>query len=77
MQQHVFLQCHPNVMQIVMFAIWELICMDVGWEISANQMTILVHQFVTTLCQHNVKEIARYVKYDFIPVLFQLKHPGL
>ena len=70
MQQHVFLQCHPNVMQIVMFAIWELICMDVGWEISANQ-------FVTTLCQHNVKEIARYVKYDFIPVLFQLKHPGL
>ena len=36
------LHCHLNVVPIALHVIWELICMDAGWEISVSQMIYLV-----------------------------------
>ena len=49
----------------VKFVTWELICMDAGWEISANQWMFHAHKFVTTQCHLNVMQIVKYVMEDF------------
>ena len=41
-QWHVIPQCLLNVMLIVKFVTWELICMDAGWETFAIQENCLV-----------------------------------
>ena len=61
---HAILQCHLNVMKIASYVIWELICMDVGWEIFANQVTFLALMFAQIQCPQHVMATALYVTWE-------------
>merc|ERR1712012_573623 len=61
----------------------DMICMDAGWETSANQWMFPAHKFVITQCHLNVMKTIRYVMEDIMePVGMgiganQMMHPAL
>ena len=54
-------ECHLTVMPTALFVILEQICLDVGWEIIASQMTILAHLLAIYQRQLYVIQTAMYV----------------